>query len=156
MLGPLLFIICINEVAQLPLTADSKHVMYANDILLYRPVHSTADLVCLQEDTTPLVLWANSVNLRFNPRKYTTMILSKRKHVATPLLLNRKPVDFVDSIRYLGLTISVDLSWSKNTKNVTSKTRQLVGLLSCSFTNTLALTLSANIFLQLWGHIWSI
>jgi len=34
MLGPLLFIIYINEVAQLPLTAGSKLVMYANDILL--------------------------------------------------------------------------------------------------------------------------
>jgi len=33
-LGPLLFIIYINEVAQLPLTAGSKLVMYANDILL--------------------------------------------------------------------------------------------------------------------------
>jgi len=43
-LGPLLFIICINEVAQLPLTADSKLAMYADNILLYRPVRSTADL----------------------------------------------------------------------------------------------------------------
>ena len=79
-LGPLLFI--INEVAQLPLTADSKLAMYADDILLYRPVRSTADLICLQEDTTSLDLWANSVNLRFNPRKCKAMILSRRKHVA--------------------------------------------------------------------------
>jgi len=85
MLGPLLLIIYISEVAQLPLTADSKLVMYANDILLYRPVHSTADLVCLQEDTKSLGLWANSVNLHLNPRKYEAMILTKRKHVATSL-----------------------------------------------------------------------
>ena len=107
----------------MPLMADSKLAMYADDILLYRPVRSTADLICLQEDTTSVGLWANSVNLRFNPRKYTTMILSKRKHVATPLLLNRKPVDFVDSIRYLGLAISADLSWSKHIRNITSKAR---------------------------------
>ena len=109
MLGPLLFIIYTNEVAQLPLTADSKLVMYVKDILLYRPVHSTADLVYLQEDTTSLGLWATSVNLCFNPRKYKGVILSKRKHVATssPLLLNGKPVDFVGSIRYLGLTIQL-------------------------------------------------
>ena len=31
---PLLFITYITEVAQLPLAADSKLVMYANDILL--------------------------------------------------------------------------------------------------------------------------
>ena len=134
-LGPLLFIIYINEVAQLPLTAESKLAMYADDILLYRPVRSTADLICLQEDTTSLGLWANSVNLRFNPRKCKAMILSRRKHVATPspLLLNGQPVDFVDSIRYLGLTISADLSWSKHIKNITSKARQLVGLLFRQF-----------------------
>jgi len=52
--------------------------------------------------TTSLGLWANSVNLRFN--KCKAMILSRRKRVATPcpLLLNGQPVDFVDSIRYLG------------------------------------------------------
>jgi len=33
----------INEVAQL--LADSKLAMYADDVLLYRPVHSTADLI---------------------------------------------------------------------------------------------------------------
>jgi len=54
-LGPLLFIIYINEVAQLPFTADSKLAMYADDVLLYRPVRSTADLICLQ-DTTSLGL----------------------------------------------------------------------------------------------------
>ena len=92
-LGPLPFIRYINEVAQLPLTADSKLVMYANDILLYRPVRSTANLICLQEDTTSLGHWANFVNLRFNPRKCKVMILSKRKHVATPspMLLNSQP-----------------------------------------------------------------
>jgi len=63
------------------------------------------------------------------------MILSRRKHVATPrpLLLNGQTVDFVDSITYLGLTISADLSWCKHIKNITSKARQLVGLLFRQF-----------------------
>jgi len=85
----------------LPLTADTKLPLYADDILVYRPVRSTADLICLQEDTTLLGLWANSVNLCF---KCKVMILLRRKHVAnpSPLLLNGQPVDFVDSIRYWG------------------------------------------------------
>ena len=88
----------------MPLMADSKLAMYADDILLYRPVRSTADLICLQEDTTSVGLWANSVNLRFNPRKCKAMILSRRKHVATPspLLLNGQPVYFVDVSTHCG------------------------------------------------------
>ena len=63
------------------------------------------------------------------------MILSRRKHVATlsHLLLNGQPADLVDSIGYLGLTISADLSWSKHVENITSKARQLVGLLFQQF-----------------------
>jgi len=50
-------------------------------------------------------------------------------------LLHGQPVDFVDSIRYLGLTISTDLSGSnyKHIKNITSKARQVVGLLFQQF-----------------------
>jgi len=40
---------------------------------------------------------------------------------------------FVDSISYLGLTISADLSWSKHIQTITSKARQLVGLLFQQF-----------------------
>ena len=62
----------------------------------------------------------------------------------------------MDNIRYFGLTISADLSWSKDIKNITSKARQLVGLyFSGSFKNMLALTLSTNFILQLRGRIWS-
>ena len=52
---------------------------------------------------------------------------------SSPLLLNGQPVDFVDSIRYLRLTTSPDLSWSKRIRNITSKARQLVGLLFRQF-----------------------
>ena len=52
-LGPLLFIIYINEAAHC-MTADSKLVMYTDDNLLYRPVCSTADLICLLEETNSL------------------------------------------------------------------------------------------------------
>ena len=34
-LGPLLFLIFINGIAELPLSPESKLVMYADDILLY-------------------------------------------------------------------------------------------------------------------------
>ena len=55
------------------------------------------------------------------------MILSRKKRVAirSPLLLNGQPVDFVDSIRYryLGLTIPADLSLSKHIKDITSESK---------------------------------
>ena len=44
-LGPLLFLICINGIAELPLSPESKLVMYADDILLYRHIRQASDYV---------------------------------------------------------------------------------------------------------------
>ena len=59
------------------------------------------------------------------------MILSRRRCVVGPgpLLLNGEPVEFVDSIKYLGVTITSDLSWTDHIRYITSKARRLVGLL---------------------------
>ena len=42
-LGPLLFLIYINGITELPLSPESKLVMYADDILLYRPIRQASD-----------------------------------------------------------------------------------------------------------------
>ena len=39
-LGPLLFLIYIDDISQVNLSPGSKHVLYADDILLYRPISS--------------------------------------------------------------------------------------------------------------------
>ena len=86
------------------------------------------------------------------------MIPSRRKHVATPcpLLLNGQPVDFVDSISYVGLTISADLSWSKHVKTITSKARQLVGLLFRQFYKHASTDTIRKIYLTIMRpHFWS-
>jgi len=120
-------------------------------ILLYRPVRSTADLIFLQEDTTSLGLWANSVSLHFNPRNARPWFYLGG-NILQSLAFEWSTCWFCGQYQ---LTISADLSWSKHIKNITSKARQLVGLLSSSSTNMLAPILSANFILQLCGHIWS-
>ena len=49
-LGPLLFLIYINDLTDLDISTGSKIVLYADDILLYRPVSSDSDFVSLQRD----------------------------------------------------------------------------------------------------------
>ena len=104
----------VMYVPDLPLTANSKVVLYADAyILLYRPVCSTANFACLREATTSS-LRANSLNLHFNAGVWKAMVLdlSKRKFFVTPILLflNGQPIVFVDSIKCLRLTIVANLS----------------------------------------------
>ncbi len=42
-LGPLLFLIYIDNITKMDLSAGSRFVLYADDILLYRPISSLED-----------------------------------------------------------------------------------------------------------------
>ena len=60
------------------------------------------------------------------------MVISKRRSQAVPfqsMMLYSQPMDRVSSYKYLGVTICDELSWSLHIDKVTSKARQLIGML---------------------------
>ena len=59
-LGPLLFLIYTNAIAELPLSPESQLVMYADNILLYRPIRQAPAYQLLQQDVEALGEWANN------------------------------------------------------------------------------------------------
>ena len=122
----------INGIAELPLSPESKLVMYADDILLYRLIRQTYDYQLLQQDVEALGEWANDNYLTFNPSKSKAMVFSRKRHpVPAPpyFKLNGSRLEIVDSVKYLGVTISSDLSWSKHINIIGSKAQKLVRLL---------------------------
>ena len=135
-LGPLLFLIYINGIAELPLSPGSKLVIYADDVLLYRPIRQASDFQLLQQDVDALGIWADNNYLTFNPSKCKAMVFSSRRQpVPFPanFSLNGFLLEVVDSVKYLGLSISSDLSWTNHINSITSKARKLVGLLFRQF-----------------------
>ena len=110
--------------------------MYADDILLYRPIRQASDYQLLQQDVEALGEWANNNYLTFNPAKSKATVFSrKRRPVPVPsyFKLNGSKLEIVDSVKYLGITISSDLTWSKHINIIGSKARKLVGLLFRQF-----------------------
>jgi len=64
------------------------------------------------------------------------MVFSRKRHpVPAPsyISLNRSRLEIVNSVKYLGITISSDLSWAKHVNVISSKARKLVGLLFWQF-----------------------
>ena len=121
--------------------------MYADDILLYRPITQASDYQRLQQDVEALGKWANDNYLTFNASKSKAMVFSRKRHpVQAPsyLSLNGSTLEIVDSVRYLGITISSDLSWTKHINITAPKPESLLDCCSGSSIDVQMLTSFAS------------
>ena len=132
-LGPLLFIIFINEIAH-QISSGSSISLFADDIALYRPILSDMDFSTLQRDVNAIVTWINISLLSLQPAKCCSMLVSRRSPRSPPsFLVQGTPLSHVSSVKYLGILINSDLCWSPHVAKLCSKVRKLVGLLYHQF-----------------------
>ena len=122
MLGPLLFNIIMNSISTLPLSRNSNLIVYANDILLYKPVDSAEDINQLQQDVDLILKWMTSQGLTDNQSKTQLLPLTRSRNA---LHLDRWSFNRpCSSVKYLGVVISSDLSWSNHISSVCKKARR--------------------------------
>ena len=134
-LGPLLFIIYIDSITTVPLSAGSLS-LYADDMLLYRPITSMTDFDLLQKDINNLSAWSANNYLNFDASKCKFMIISRRSHPTlpiSPLLIRDCPLERVYSYKYLGVWLTSTLSWSVHISKVCARARRQVGILYRKF-----------------------
>ena len=135
-LGPLLFLIYINDATSESLDSNSKIILYADDILLHRVITSPSDYVALQNDVNTLFNWVEVNNLTLNAAKCKFMIISRLRKYSVPvppITLHGQPLERVHCYKYLGVNISDDLSWTAHINEISSKARKLIGLLYRQF-----------------------
>ena len=135
-LGPLLFLIYINDIVTC-ISPSSKLALFADDIALYRSISSSVDYVVLQSDITAISVWVSDNWLTLHANKCSFMlIIRKRLHSIPPPRLFINPeteLSQVNSVKYLGIQITMDMSWSTYITNICSKTRKLIGLMYRQF-----------------------
>ena len=118
-LGPLLFLVYIND---MPDTIKSKIALFADDTYLYKSIKSEDDIAALQNDIDQLVKWEKLWSMEFNPSKcFLLRITNKRKILQGDYRIHNQTLKLVENAKYLGVTISKDLSWKKHVANITSK-----------------------------------
>ena len=63
-LGPILFLLYINGLEKVPMSADTKFVLYADDTLVYKPICSLHDHHLFQLDLNAISNWQKFLKFR--------------------------------------------------------------------------------------------
>ena len=85
-------------------------------------IHSTSDCLSLQNDLNSLSQWGTRSGMFFNPDKSVFMRITRKHNPITyNYTINDISIQEVSSTKYLGVTITNDLSWSTHITNITSK-----------------------------------
>ena len=86
-LGPLLFLIYIDDITNGPFSPGTRIILYADYILLYRTIFSISDYSYLQSDANTVQNWANYNHMFLHPFKCKFMLISSKRNRMTTLLL---------------------------------------------------------------------
>lgn len=144
-LGPLLFLTFINDLPDCVKSSSAK--LFADDCLLFRKIVNHSDSDLLQADLTALEQWELTWQMSFNPSKCNVVRISPRKTTTKqgkqrkktkPLLeYNYKLHDHIleasSSSKYLGVTISNDLTWTQHIQATANRANRAVGFLRRNF-----------------------
>ena len=128
-LGPLLFIIYINDIPNILPTA--KFILYADDANIILTGSNIAE-VNQQLDKLVNIIpqWVSSNGLALNLKKTKYMIFSRSKTELTgPLILCNTAIERESESRFLGVIIDENLTWARHIQTVQSKMTRYIGIM---------------------------
>jgi hypothetical protein len=158
-LGPLLFLIFIND---LPAAVTSKTRLFADDCILYRNITNQQDCTILQNDLNCLANWEKTWGMQFHPEKCNSLTVTRSqspfKH---DYVLKGHILESVSTAKYLGITLSHNMSWDTHINNITSKANKILGFLKRNLkinqeeTKSLAYKSMVRSNLEYCSSVWS-
>ena len=131
-LGPLLFLIYINDISQ---NLESKVKLFADDTSLFSVVNDpniSAEL--LNNDLNKIQEWAFQWKMSFNPdpsKLAHEVIFSKKRNKIThpDLVFHELPVERVDNHKHLGLILDEKLNFNIHLNMITEKVTKAICVL---------------------------
>ena len=118
---------------------ESEIRLFTDGCVCYREIKNEEDTSKLQRDIDRLGSWARKWGMRFQPVKCNMMQLTNKRSskIQANYTLEGTVLENVESIKYLGVTITNDLKWNTHIYNVCTKAIRTLGFLrrnlySCS------------------------
>ena len=118
------------RINDLPSVVTSQVRLFADDCLMYRPICSIADQFELQRDLSALERWGDAWGMRFNASKCLIMQIHRsRSPLQHYYTLCNQALSCEDEAKYLGVSISSELSWSGHISSISSRANVALGFL---------------------------
>ena len=115
-LGPVLFLLYINDITD---GVKSTMRLFADDSMVYRCIRNRADQISLHKDLQKVFEWAETWGMIFNVEKCTHLTITlKENPLQYDYFIDGKKIPQESSCKYLGITISKDLSWNLHAEYV--------------------------------------
>ena len=151
-LGPLLFLIYIND---LPQATNLFVKLYADDTFLCAQNSNTSLLEDdVNRELSKVYNWMRSNRLTLNIQKSKCMIITKRKTVLPlTIKLNNVELEQCSSYKYLGVIFDKDLNWKPHIDYVCSKVSRSVGGLALLRHRTSLCVLREVFFALIYSYV---
>ena len=140
-LGPLLFIIYMNDIANI--TGKFSFILYADDTSLLEPLATFSANINESNPTLSSVInnelnfiseWLCLNKLSLNAKKTKMMIFHFRQknisHTIPNLTINNTPIERVHEFNFLGIILDECLTWKSHVQKISSKISVTIGILN--------------------------
>ena len=131
-LGPLLFIIYINDILD---DVDSEGLLFADDAKIFRTVTCKDDALLLQQDISQLEAWSDKWLLKFHPDKCKLLTLGKLENIkyCHRYKVSGQEIEHMFEEKDLGVTMDSELTFAEHITEKVNKANSLVGIIRRSF-----------------------
>lgn len=148
-LGPLLFIIYVNDIPDIINHSDCY--LFADDAKLLKVITSLEDADDLQDDLIAIEQWCKEWNLSLNPSKcsamhFTTLRSQTYDH---EYRINNYCIPFLQTQRDLGVLVSGSLSWSHHCDQACAKAYQSLHVIRRNVSSGSTVYLRKQLYLTL-------
>jgi hypothetical protein len=130
-LGPLIFLLYINDIFDLPLKGTI--ILFADDAVIYYSHFNVNEIYNdMQHDLNLIYSWLYNNLLSINISKTKYMIFHSDKKTIVDnhsLHIHNQEIERVNSIKYLGLHIQSNLKWNTHIETISKKIAPLSGIL---------------------------